>query len=111
MLREAVGRMDEALHLHDALDAIEVAEERLRLRQHVQGAEARAGARVFERHLAAHLADVAKLSIPAGDLPGNEEQRSRQHAGHEIRHRCNGLGQIHLQLAQTRFDPGCHDVL
>ena len=101
-------RVDEADHLDDALDAVEVADGGLRHAEEVDGADACRLLAFLDRVLAADLADELHALGGHRDLAGEEKQLAGDDEGHVV---CGGLArnrQNDAKRLQSRFDFAGH---
>ena len=96
--------VEEPAEPHDLLHLVEIAERRLRLGKHVDGAESRRLARGVDLGIGRELALVAlgELPIfPERQLAGDEQERSGAHERDVIRDRRRRFGQNDAHLFQA----------
>ncbi len=98
--------VDVAAQAHDLGDAVEIAVEGgAGVGEDVERRQPRGGLRVLEIELAADLADIADLAVPARQLPGYEQEAARD-LGHldACRARPRRRGERDAELAQAFVD-------
>ncbi len=102
-------RTDEAAQPHDTADLVEIAERRLDLRQHIDGAGARGLLAVLDRDIGAELAlgDELALGVEA-ELSGYDEQVAGPHKADIVGQRGGGRRQHNSEIGQLLLDDTCH---
>src|SRR6476659_10540022 len=111
MIAELGTRVDE--HLEHALPAnsFKISETGLHLSDQVESAEPGGRFRVTQGDIATHLADIPELTVPGADLPRDEKVPPALDAGHEVRDRRGGVGELEPELGQTGCNSSAHEIL
>ena len=98
--------IDETTQTHAAHDAVEVAERRLGLGQHIDGAQARGFCPSLGRNGAAELAlmPVGEFAVwPERHLAGDDELRSDDNVGHVVGDRRGGRRKRDAEIGELLF--------
>src|SRR5215831_8683661 len=104
LLAEALGRVDHAQHLDDALDLVEAAQLSARRAEEIDAHLARDLVAILRGEVAPDLAARGRLALhTAGAVSGEEEQVAHAHGGHIVAARLRGIGEGEPELLDAAF--------
>src|SRR5262250_2241928 len=104
LLAEALGRVDHAQHLDDALDLVETAQRGARRAEEIDADLARDLVAIFRGEIAPDLATRGRLALhAAGAVPGEEEQVAHAHGGHVVAAGLGRIGQGDAEVLDAAF--------
>lgn len=111
MVDEFGGSVNESIQSDASLDAFQIAERSLGLRQDVDGAEAGRLLPMLDREVGAELAPDRNCALFHRQLSGHEQQLSRERKWRIIRGGRGRVRQRDAKFGQAAFDGLCHGVI